>query len=376
MKPRHSKLNVVELYAGSGRSVDPFRSWRRAEVSLLVDSNRYAYDTYLLNHPRARYACSDMNALAPSDVVALAGGRIDVLLGCPPCQGFSESGNRREDDPRNAHIDRFAAVARRSRPLVVAMENVPLAWSSSRFQRFVRRLAEDGYAWTATIANAALYGSCQVRQRLLFLAFRGDLRVEPRFPRPTHGGGRSRLFSYAERRVRPLEDDPIDMLGISPATQRLAATLPQDYSRTLGPKHVQMLSDVIGDLPSIGSARAETVGHTIWRHSPEITRRMGRVPEGGRWSGGDDHFSHAYGRLHRRGLARTVTTCFPYAGAGRFWHPVDNRSLSLREAARIQGFPDSFQFIGPDRDAARIVGNALDYSFSSMIYRIVRRALE
>jgi DNA (cytosine-5)-methyltransferase 1 len=267
-------------------------------------------------------------------------------------------------------------VARHARPLVVAMENVPLAWASRRFQRFVRQLAADEYTWTATIANAALYGSCQVRQRLLFVAFRGDLKSEPCFPRPSHGAGRPRVFSYSQQRLRPLSDDPVDMLGISPATQRLAATLPQDFSRALGRDPVPTLRDVIGDLPSIGSAKADALGHAMWPHSSAITARMGRVPEGGRWKGGSDHFSHAYGRLHWRGLARTVTTCFPYAGAGRFWHPVDNRSLSLREAARIQGFPDSFQFLGPDRAAARIVGNALDSCFSSIIYEMVRHAFD
>lgn len=376
MRTPKSKFKVVELYAGTGRSVEPFRSWRRAQVSLLVDNSRYAFDTYLLNYPRAPYACGSMNSLSPPELVALSGGQIDVLLGCPPCQGFSECGERRADDPRNRHINRFAAVARHARPLVIGVENVPLAWDSAQFRRFVSGLEQDGYSWSATIANAALYGSCQVRQRLLLVAVRGDVRIDPVFPLPTHGGGNGRIFSYSASTFKKVSDDPVEMLGMSPATQRLAAQLPADYSRILGPLDVPTLSDTLEGLPRTGTAVAQKIAHNHWPHSAEIYRRMGRLPEGGRWRGGADHYSHAYGRLHRRGLARTVTTHFPYAGAGRFWHPVENRSLTVREAARIQGFSDCFQFLGSDRSAARLVGNALDSRFASMVYKVCRDVLE
>jgi DNA (cytosine-5)-methyltransferase 1 len=103
---------------------------------------------------------------------------------------------------------------------------------------------------------------------------------------------------------------------------------------------------------------------------------MGRVPEGGRWRGGADHFAHSYGRLHRRGLARTITTFLAYAGSGRFWHPTENRALTIREAARIQGFPDSYRFPVNSKRTAALVGNALDYALASICYDTVRHALE
>jgi hypothetical protein len=78
--------------------------WRHAEVALLVDSSRHARDTYLLNYPRAPYARRDISRLRPNELLSLAGGRVDILLGCPPCQGFSETGLRWKDDPRNKHV--------------------------------------------------------------------------------------------------------------------------------------------------------------------------------------------------------------------------------------------------------------------------------
>ena len=107
-----------------------------------------------------------------------------------------------------------------------------------------------------------------------------------------------------------------------------------------------------------------------------MIERMSRVPEGGRWRGGEDHFSHAYGRLHRRGLARTITTYFSNPGSGRFWHPSQERPLTLREAARIQGFDDSFRFQGPMSRSSRLIGNALDRAIADVAFRAVRRCLD
>lgn len=142
---------------------------------------------------------------------------------------------------------------------------------------------------------------------------------------------------------------------------------------TLGSEPAPSVDDVIGDLPPINGLEATKLHHKQWQHSPITIRRMETVEEGGRWSGGDDHFSQAYGRLHRRGFARTITSFFPNAGSGRFWHPSENRALSLREAARIQGFPDSFKFLGNDSENCVLVGNALDKALADLTFEIIAR---
>jgi site-specific DNA-cytosine methylase len=129
-------------------------------------------------------------------------------------------------------------------------------------------------------------------------------------------------------------------------------------------------------LPAIESARGVVLSHTVWQTTNAMRKRMSRVEEGGRWAGGEDHYSHAYGRLHRRGLARTITTYFANPGSGRFWHPTEERPLSIREAARIQGIEDDFLFQGPPSRAARLVGNALDAAIARVGYEAVRRSLE
>jgi DNA (cytosine-5)-methyltransferase 1 len=258
--------------------------------------------------------------------------------------------------------------------LAVAMENVPLAGQMPQFWAMVARMERAGYQWTAGIVNAALYGSAQCRQRLVFIALRKDVRAEPIFPRPSHGGNR-RYFSYQDGSMKGLDGDWNGMLGEAPATQRIRRMLPWD-DRTLGRRCIPYVEEVLDGLPRIGSRAADRLCHRPWAHTRDQFERMGAVPEGGRWPGGREHFASSYGRLHRRGLARTITRYFANPGSGRFWHPAENRALSLREAARIQGFPDSFDFLPPYSWAADLVGNALDISIAIGTYEAIRAALE
>src|SRR2546422_10241830 len=108
---RRSKLHVVELYAGTARSSQPFGRWKRCSVSLLVDNDAFARATYLKNFPGAPYLRHDIRRLSAQRIAADAGGRVDILLGCPPCQGFSDNGKRDPDDPNNSHLLRFANLA-------------------------------------------------------------------------------------------------------------------------------------------------------------------------------------------------------------------------------------------------------------------------
>jgi DNA (cytosine-5)-methyltransferase 1 len=368
-----SGLHVVELYAGTGRSIEPFRAWRRCRLSLLVDRSAYAAKTYRANHPKAPYVVAGLGRMKPDRLLALAGGRVDILLGCPPCQGFSENGSRKARDPRNRHLSHFARFAEALKPFAVAMENVPLAAGSRQFHKLTKRLERAGYKWTAGIINAALWGSSQSRQRLVFIAVRRDICATPTFPSPTHGSP-GKYFSYRFGCMRTVDSDRVGMLGIPASVVRVRGLLGH-WEDELGAARIPTVGEVLDGLPAIGTPEATLLAHLPWAHTSEQLTRMAAVPEGGRWSGGQDHYSQSYGRLHRRGLARTITTAFPNAGSGRFWHPTENRSLTLREAARIQGFPDSFAFLPPYSHAAFLVGNALDRAIAGLTFRVVRDCL-
>lgn len=367
------KLNVVELYAGLARTWEGFRHWKRCQLGLLVDSNQLAVDNYTDNYPSSPYLRRNLQWMKSSEIESAAGGKVDILLACPPCQGFSDTGKRDPDDPRNIHINIFGSFVVGLKPLAVAMENVPLLAASRQFRLFTSRLEQVGYIWTSAIINAALYGSCQTRQRLLFIAFRDDLGVVPSIPAATHGGTK-RYFGYHSGKLMTIPTNRSELLGITPATLRLERDLARESA--LGSHPIPTVGERLSGLPMIGTANAVVLSHSLWQTSATMIRRMSRVPEGGRWRGGKDHFSHAYGRLHRRGFARTITTYFANPGSGRFWHYSEDRPLTIREAARIQGFEDDFCFHGPDSGIARLVGNALDSAIARTAYLAVRKGLD
>lgn len=367
------KLNVVELYAGTARSVQPFRRWPRCRIALLADANKFAQETYLHNYPDAPYVVKDLTHVTANWIKSRAGGRVDILLGCPPCQGFSDNGRRSPWDHRNRHLRKFAQLATQLKPLAVAMENVPLAVGARAFEDFKRLIEDAGYVWTAGIVNASLYGSCQCRQRLIFIAIAEALGVQPELPQPTHGG-RRRYFNYNTGEMCSLARARNAILGVTPATFQVRGLLPYREER-FGVDAIPTIEDVFEGLPLVGSAKAKRLGHIQWAHTPRQLKKMNTVPEGGQPRRAKKYYSSSYGRLHRRGLARTITGAFPNAGSGRFWHPTENRSITLREAARLQGFTDDFEFIEPFSEAALLVGNALDDALANVTYSVIRTCL-
>ncbi len=374
MATPYRQYSVVELYAGTARSAEAFRQWRRSRIALLADQDQFAADTYKHNYSKAPYLVTDVKALTPADIEREAGGKVDILLGCPPCQGFSDTGSRDPKDRRNSHLTRFGLLAERLRPLAVAMENVPLAGGTWRFERFVKRMAGLGYRSTWGILNSALRGSSQCRQRLVYIGIRTDVGVTPQIPEPMYGG-RGKYFNYGTGNLARIDDDPITMLSEAPAARRVRRGMPyQDSER--GFEVIPTLKNTLDGLPELGSAAAKRLSHFRWQHTKEMVQRMSAVPEGGRWEGGSDHFSHSYGRLHQEGLSHTITTFFSNPGSGRFWHPVDDRALSIREAARLQGFPDWFRFLPQATNNCRLIGNALDAQLAAVTYQTIRACLD
>lgn len=367
------KLNVVELYAGTGRAIDPFRESPNWNAALLVDISDFARETYILNYPEAAYAATDLSKVSASWIRANAGGQVDVLLGCPPCQGFSDNGRRCSRDHRNRHLRAFGRFAVDLKPKAIAMENVPLAAGARAFHDFTRLLEKANYRWTAGILNAALYGSAQCRQRLIFIAVHESVGCVPVLPTPSHGG-RRRYFNYNTRRFNTLSDARTAILGINPATFRVRDSLPH-IEKGFGTIDIPNVGEILSGLPKLGSPAAVKLGHVPWEHTYRQLRRMSNISEGGQCRIFRSFYASSYGRLHRRGLARTITGAFPNAGSGRYWHPTQNRSLTLREAARLQGFDDSFRFLPQLSAGTMLVGNALDRALAEVAFDVIKQCL-
>ena len=377
MSMRKRKLRVVEIYAGTGRSVEPYRARPGYEVALLADVSRKARDVYLANHEGAPYRLIDLSTASPEAIEREAGGRVDILLGCPPCQGFSDSGRRQADDPRNDHIVKFGEMIEGLRPMGFAMENVPLAAVSEQFARFARIVGDAGYEMAAGVLNAAEYGSAQTRQRLVVVGRRGNgSGVSVSLPAPTHAPIGC-YFDYNRGALRDVAGSDPSLLGVT--TSHKAAVIALGSARMRRGTLLRPTPNVvqtIGDLPAVGTPAAAALAHIPFRHSQVTLDAMDAVPPGGRRETGRIYFGAAYARLHQQGLAKTLTRYFSNPGSGRFWHPVENRSLTIREAARLQGFEDGFEFRGGATEANTwMIGNALDRSLADVSFRALRRII-
>jgi DNA (cytosine-5)-methyltransferase 1 len=268
------------------------------------------------------------------------------------------------DDERNVHLLDFLRLVRELRPLVVLMENVPLIITSHDgvvIRELCDGLAALGYASCADILPASDYGVPQFRKRAFVLAYRSDVALPPQFPRRTHERVPMAVLSMGDSRPR-FEPERLPYVSVEEA---------------------------IGDLPSIpagggdevmfysGTAKSDyehwaregsvaIFNHRSRSHSKEFLEKIKIIVEGGRNQElpdderfSDNYYSQAYARLHRHGIAQTVTTYFGNPGSGRFIHHRDLRSITVREAARFQSFKDSFVFDGLHSTQMRHVGNAV-----------------
>ncbi len=292
-----------------------------------------------------------------------------MLTAGPPCQGLSKVGPRQLNDPRNALLRHTAELIGELRPKIAVIENVPALGepgAGSLFDELAEALWKAGYGdLDPRVLEAWRFGVPQLRRRLFVLAIRDD--IEPAVDERLPTGQEGEVFT-AQDLIRAAEvGEPMGPPGLS-------------------------VKDAIGDLPSIpagGGAEAMSYdaaptspfqearrgssdilfNHRARSHSKQMLEKMAMIAEGGRnqdltdkkrlRSADGEYFSQAYGRLHRHGIAQTITTCFHNPGSGRFTHYEDLRALTVREAARIQSFDDSFMFIGGAEQQMRHVGNAV-----------------
>ena len=370
---------VAEVFAGVGSVARGFARAGGFQIAYLNDVDPVARATYLANDPpEAVYELRDIRAVTGRIIREAAGGRpVAGLLGCPPCQGWSAAGRRDAADRRNGLLKDFFRLVNSVHPLFFVMENVPSVGDRAELAAALSTLRGRYRVWHGVL-NAASYGLPQSRQRVLVIGYRRDTEVAPTGPPPTHAG-QNKIWDYrTERFVEPSLDTLDALLGAAP---RLGAARAAQYTmRDYYPEKLVSLArfvtvgEAIGDLdedrhaPRSEYARALGAGdhrvsnHEPWQHGRDLMERLRVVKEGCRppveATNGRRYYSQAYARLHRDGLARTITTNFHNPGSGRFLHYGLHRTLTVREAARLQGFRDDFVFIGHPGWQERLVGNA------------------
>jgi len=324
------KRTSISLFAGAGGMT---LGLQRAGFQTLfaTDHEKSSEATFRKNFPHVPFLLKDVRHLTKKDLDSVIGPQhVDLVVGGPPCQGFSTLGDQNPADPRNGLLWCFLRVVEWLSPSCVLMENVNYLRTQygGRYEReIVAAFERIGYKVCVTTLNAADHGVPQIRKRVFFFATKLSGRFE--WPLATHG---------------------------------------------LGLEEHETVWDAISDLADLETAAAN---HVHLNHGPKVLARYALIPEGGRMPPPSQlpadirrkNFGNTYKRLHRNRPSLTLVpgnNAFPV-------HPTLPRSLSAREAARLQTFPDTFEFFGTRAEQCRLVGNAVPVKLAEELGRAIRK---
>jgi DNA (cytosine-5)-methyltransferase 1 len=307
-----------------------------------VDNDKLAVETYKANHTGVEVWPKDIRELSTLTVkrrLHIRKGELDLLAGCPPCQGFSSirtlNGSRAISDPRNDLIEEFYRFVNGFMPKAVMFENVPGLLEDYRFKSLVNRLEVLGYRGKYDILNAADYGVPQRRRRLIYLA------------------GRDGWIDFAPKSKK--RKMVLDVIGDLPPAGKSG-----DPLHDLPERRTSVIMELIKRIPKDGGSRTDL--------PPEDQLECHKKCNG---------FKDVYGRMAWNDVAPTLTSgCFN-PSKGRFLHPEEDRAITMREAALLQGFPKRYKFpIVTNKSAiALLIGNALPPEFIKAHAKSIRRYL-
>ena len=386
-------LTSIDLFAGAG-GLSCGLEMAGFTPLFASDIHPIYCDTYQYNHPNTyvyRKDIRDLPAEEIAQITDLAEGELDLLSGGPPCQGFSINAPiRTMKDQRNHLFLEFTRIASFLMPKFILIENVPGIVSMGKGEvvaAILHELRAMGYKVEYRILYAAHYGVPQIRFRTIFLATREDIVIE--FPQPTHNAkSRPNFTGGRELTIQILPLFGIDLkphTTVWDALSDLPLIEPGEFDQ-----EVEYISEPQNEFQNLMRMRHQSL--TIFNHHAgklsEINlRRLTYIPQGGSWrdipyellpagmkrARRSDH-TKRYGRLDPNGLCSTVLTkCDPHWGS--FFHPFQDRVLSVREAARMQSFPDHYVFTGKFIHQYEQVGNAVPPLMAKAIGRIIAHGL-
>ncbi len=384
---------TIDLFCGAGGITEGFR---QAGYACLYgnDVMPEAVETFKLNHPGAIADCRPIEKVDPAEIraqIGLQAGELDVLVGGPPCQGFSINAPERFlNDPRNKLFRHYERFLEEFQPKTFLFENVPglLSLGDGKvFRQIINIFTALGYSVTAKILFAAHYGVPQERWRLILL---GSRMSEVAHPEPTHFAGGRANFRGGSTMTFQLDDSDRERLRAAVTVRQAIGDLPR---LEMG-EGAEVIHYDNGGSADSGYAKlmrnpaGMTFNHYAAKLSKQNADRMKYVKPGGSWrdipykllpkgmqrARRSDH-TKRYGRLHPDGLACTVLTkCDPHWGT--VFLPDQNRALTVREAARFQSFPDTYKFLGSRVSQYEQVGNAVPVLMARAIAGQLRTHLE
>jgi DNA (cytosine-5)-methyltransferase 1 len=369
-------FTCIDLFSGAGGLAEGFRQagW---SIRAGNDLDKYAGATFRANFPEASFYEGPVSALSARKLLRDAGlkqGELDCLMGGPPCQSFSYNNHQRSaTDERAVLFRKYLQIVRALFPKTLVMENVPgmLTIGNGRVLGEIKdELRALGYECEVRVLYCEDFGVPQARRRAFIIASRLGAAAEI-FPCGTHGPSEKpsqKANKFVHRWEPTPGESPLpfvtvwDAIGDLPVLRNGGGTALAKHCRAPATKFQR----------AVRGRATHIRNHTCHMLTDVMLKRILHVSEGGNWTeiprkllpAGmrrahlKDH-TKRYGRLRRKGLASTILTkCDPHWGA--YIHPTQNRTISIREAARLQGFPDRFRFASSQAGKSyEQVGNAV-----------------
>ena len=345
---------AVDLFSGGGGLTLGLKE-AGFLVCAAVEYDKHASATYAVNHPETILYSKDIRNVTGAELLSTSPtSRIDLIAACPPCQGFSTLTSKyKKNDPRNELIFEFARIIREVMPKTLMMENVPglTRKGAHLFNPVISELESLGYKITYEILNVADYGIPQHRRRLVVL---GSLSSKLAIPAPTHCENSDGMLPNWQT-VR-------EAISKIPEPMTLADTRAIGGPRKLG-------WNVVRNLGALNIARLKaTRAGTSRAELPKSLRPACHQKDGG--------FSNVYGRMSWDKPSPTITGGCTTLSKGRFGHPSELRTISVREAAALQSFPENYVFETEFIDqACTIIGNALPPNFAKIMASVCATSL-
>lgn len=325
------KGTAIDLFSGAGGLTQGLKQAGFNVIGAIESVPTYA-ESYQMNHPRVNLKVSDITKVDPikyMEELGLTSGELDLLAGCPPCQGYSTIGTRNRgqiNDPRNELIYEVFRFAAALQPKTIMMENVPALNKDVRLKRLIEELENIGYHVDHKVLKMSNYGVPQGRRRMIMLASRLD---------------------NIEVVKQEIDEDKVvtvrDAISLLPI-----AGLSNDPLHDALSNPTEKVKRLITMIPKDGGSRTDL--------SEEYQLECHKRTNG---------FKDVYGRMAWDKPAPTITGGCNNPSKGRFLHPEEDRVITLREAALLQTFPVNYKFSFRSGKAgvATMIGNALPPAF-------------
>jgi len=338
------KLKVVDLFAGIGGFTLGFHKEGNFNTVFANDVDLDMVESYKLNFPDVPIQCSNITNVNFDKIISL-NETIDVVVGGPPCQAYSTSGKRMLSDPRGSLFVEYGKAISKLKPKLFIYENVKGLLSINKgklIDEIIEMFSDLGYKIDIEVLNAGNFGVPQERKRVILV-----------------GTAKGIEFSYPEK-INKLEIETGDLPSAITLNNALS-----DLPLQTGPK-TTYIKHAMNDYQSYVRKDSEILTeHITANHNENLMKIIRAMPEGGTVKDIPESirpksgYGNSYARLWWNKPSTTITRNLGTPSSARCIHPIADRALSTREGARLQSFPDSFQFHGSRSKKNLQIGNAI-----------------